>query len=116
MEEKRIIKLTIEHWERMIKWASRRVFHLLCKPNSNVMLKKLGEIYRGEDCPLCKEYYKEYHSFNGCSNNCPMIKIDKCCNTYNSLWRKVNDSKTWWGWIIMAKKLVRKLKEYEEKM
>jgi hypothetical protein len=105
-----LLRSSIEHWERMIAWAAKRLPR--GKANQDVMLKLLGESWGENDCPLCKRFFGTY-----CCARCPLVgsvKETVCCKEYYPLtfsWL------TWEQWRKEASKyMLPRLKRELRKM
>lgn len=99
--------LTIEHYERMIKWAEKQD----CRKSvdSAKMEIELGESYFGRDCPFCKAFHVDS---TGCFV-CPLktSNIVTCCD---DRWRELYNSKIWGEWIRNAKRIIEFVENVEE--
>ena len=99
--------LTIEHYERMIKWAEKQD----CRKSvySAKMEIELGENYFSRDCPFCDAFHDEYRGC-GC---CPLKKNENvtCCD---DRWRELYNSKKWGEWIRNAKRIIEFVENVEE--
>ena len=98
--------LTIEHYERMIKWAEKQDGRR--SVDSAKMDIELGESYFGDDCPFCDAFHDEYR---GCSC-CPLKKNENgCCD---NRWSELYNSKRWGKWIRNAKRIIEFVENVEE--
>ncbi len=114
------VQKSIEHWERMIRWASIRDSHQT--PCLFTMELELKESWRGGHCALCLEYAA--CKSNPCAE-CPLkLKYGSCdTNTVRSIWHGpfhvarrcenrwayVMAARTWKKWIKEAKKFLIQL-------
>ena len=96
-----MIKDTLSHWDRMIKWAGGQAQEE--SPSSDDMEKLLGENWYASHCPLCIEFYEE-DSETPCQN-CPLgAKVGECGNVEEiNFWICVEDSNSWEEWLSSAR-------------
>lgn len=109
MTKEMAIKKSIEHWERMIKWAEKQTVSFL----SDKMYRSLGEDWYSDGCPLCKKYYKEDgNTYKESCGYCPLyLHVGKACNEKNHVWAKFTLLLTKDKWINNAKKMLELLEE-----
>lgn len=96
------LEKSIKHWERMIKWASKR--RKLEKVYTYVMHYNLKEEWYGKYCELCK--------INRCiCSDCILkLKYGSCEKIRNrNLWSNVASSLVWGQWVFYAKKFLKQL-------
>ncbi len=99
--------LTIEHYERMIKWAEKQDGRERICPTK--MEIEIGENYFGDSCPFCEEFHGESYGC-GC---CPLKKNENvtCCD---DRWSELYNSKRWGEWIRNAKRIIEFVENVEE--
>ena len=92
---------TIEHYERMIKWAGRQDGN---DPVSrSLMVSAIGESWFGESCPYCDKYGSPFDC-----GKCSLQTKNNCCN---GLWNAFLGAKNWQEWITAAKAVLELIKE-----
>jgi hypothetical protein len=89
---KEAIDQSIEHWERMIRFAKTQP--LKEEPKEYLIYKALQEDWHDDDCALCRE--------NEDCSTCPLPLLNECCDDEGSTWDKVDHSKTWEEWLNWA--------------
>ena len=99
----KLVKATLKHWDKMIKWASEQ------KPrkwtNEIDMGNAIAEGWHGSHCPLCEGYETKNSTCVGCPLD---SSFGKCGTNYGSnLWIEVAPSRTW-GTFVKNAKLFRK--------
>jgi hypothetical protein len=97
---------TIEHYERMIKWAEGQdgeVMHALSTMRKT-MTAEIGENWYGYNCDYCKIYGTNPPD----CGDCPLSLKQNCCG---GLWDALIYSATWTEWIIAAKAVLEFIKE-----
>lgn len=105
MNKKEAIEKSIEHWQRMIKWAKEQ------NPEEEAyysdMKDEIDEYWEGNDCALCIEFVD--------CRKCPLEnKYGGCDDKGDNLWGTVLDSGTWCEWVKNAKKFLKQLKSLRQ--
>lgn len=109
---KQAIEGSIAHWERMLYYAQRQIQagRVNRCPHPQEMQVVLGEMWGGDDCPLCE-------LFSDSCVRCPLsqgMSTGSCCVE----WRSVERADTWGEWVEAAHKmlaLLEKIRDKEEK-
>ena len=106
MIDRKIIKKSIDHWKKMIKWAKKQVPHEMVAHWK--MKQSLKEAWFANDCWLCYVYLDD----DVCSNKCPLYKEYGRCGSdcSRNYWRKVVISSNWGNWVKNAKTFLKQLK------
>ena len=112
---KKALDESLKHWERMLRWADKQP---LDTPVSCVEMKEdIGEIWTGDDCPLCK-IFDESENDILCELRqlrliCPLYAKFGVCGVSGdvnpNLWHTVSTSATWGDWVVNAKKFYSQL-------
>lgn len=111
------LKETIAHWERMIAWARARTNYYitsippLCEFE---MFEAIKESWYSDSCPLCALFY--YVQNDVCSEKCPIFQAYGECGeeeATDNLWLNVEDSESWYEWVINAKKFLEQIKDLQ---
>ncbi len=115
MTEREAIKLSIAHWERMVKWSAdknnkrgRRYnkYHE-CK-YVTAMLAEIGEAPTSRHCALCGEY--EHTCFGKPCRGCPLgEKYGSCYETNKNAYMKAHLSESWPEFVKHGKRLIKQL-------
>ncbi len=101
----KLLKESIAHWKRMIKWAKKRDPMESCYAQE--MLRSIEEDWFSDFCPLCKKYSGFCDNF--CSG-CPLDIFFITCEGAKSKWMELrNRSEIWMEWIYYAKRVKRQL-------
>ena len=116
--DKKAIKESIDHWERMINWASNQT--PTKKAHATEMLDAIGEIWNAEYEPLCLKYGKEEEEelIVDCKK-CPLaLKYGDCENEWKkgNEWMRTTLSKTWGEWTDNAYKFLDQLLSLVQKV
>ena len=100
---KQAIKDSIAHWKRMIAYAEQRQVFGRASPQE--MKGTLGEMWRGDDCPLCE-------LFSDSCVRCPLSRgmfTGSCCIEWLSVERAI----TWGEWVEAAHEMLALLEKIE---
>lgn len=106
-EDQQFIEESVEHWERMIEWASQR------DPEEQVsaclMKILLQEDWYSRSCPLCRRFL--FLGDGDCSD-CPLRAVFGECDNPCSLnaWIDVAKAETWGEWLEAAEVMLLQLK------
>ncbi len=99
----------IEHWQRMIRWASKQPKNRVV--DIEVMGTAIKEVWLDSGCAWCKWYEKKVVMFYDKCILCPMQKkYGKCTHINKNLWNIVHGSKTWGEWTINARLFLKQIK------
>ncbi len=105
-----LLRISIEHWERIIAWAAAR--ERTARANRFSMAKGINEDWSGKHCPLCTAFFGKY-----CCGRCPLVgAVDGqvCCKEWYGLSRC---GITWGEWHEEASKyMLPRLKRELRKM
>ena len=99
-----LIKKTLEHWDRMIKFAEK--WQTLDMQDDSIgffrysMGQSIGEEWYADSCPLCNFYYNYGER---CSNCILDKKYGSCTNGKNNKWNSVDESEMVGEWLENAK-------------
>lgn len=109
MTEQEAIQASIEHWERMIKWAEGRKSK--AHPSMDKMYNEIGEHWEGDYCEICMRSI-------GCKT-CPLFKKYGHCVVFedeqaDNNYSKVVKAKTWHDWLKEAYIMLNQLKSLKE--
>ena len=98
--KKEAVRLSINHWRRMIRWAKKQDQRGYA--DVQLMLDDIKDDWFSAHCSLCKL---------GCPN-CPLDEKYGNCNVRHSdnQWYNVIESLTWGAWVKNAELLLEQLK------
>ena len=99
--------LTIEHYERMIKWAEKQDGRKrICQTKMEI---EIGESYFSDSCPFCDAFHDEYR---GCS--CCPLRLNESGTCCDYMWSELYHSKRWGEWIRNAKRVIEFVENVKE--
>ena len=104
MTKKQAIEKSIKHWERMIEWVKKQPS--TNRVNYGKMEKDIKEWWNSKDCSLCKKYYESSYD----CEECPLTIKYKKCTSFDSIYKKIDNSNTWAEWLKHAKIMLRQLR------
>lgn len=112
-EKAKLIRLTINHWDKMIKFVG--TLSPDKEVDSDFLRKSIKEDWSGEFCELCKTYHSLCFSYIH-TEYCPLNIYQKRSCRYNTPWRKVNLSETWSEWLKNAVVMIQTLKNLKKEV
>ena len=98
-----LLNESIKHWEAMLDRSL--LFPDSEKPHQMIMLGSLEETWTASFCYLCR-----WNESEECGD-CPLATAGYGCNSPNSLWKRVNNAKTWAEWRKAAQRLIEVMEE-----
>jgi hypothetical protein len=110
---KKALEESIEHWEKMVACAEKL-------PAKDIQYKtkmeaQIGVSWSAHDCNLCRMFLVLAEDSNAICVHpvhglCPLAFEGEWCFNPESLWRKVNSSLSWGGWLENAQDMLACLK------
>ena len=111
MTEHEAIVASIEHWERMIKWAEEQ--DPGARPMSLEMIRGIGKRWTGQYCPLCQWAAEiSQSSHHRTCTVCTLWRTYGLCENSGSAnaWSDVNRARSWGEWLVHARRMLVQLK------
>jgi len=110
MNTREAIDESIEHHERMSAWVEEMTDKEKGQKSTwEVMDDAIGEVWGDTDCALCRKFYPL--DCEGGPNTCPLaMKYGKCTKSPRNAWRRLDQTKTWKGWLYHDRRLIKQLK------
>lgn len=102
--KRKAIRLSIDHWLRMIKWVETQGKYDLA--DKEKMRLAIGEEWSGDFCQLCRTY-----TIRTTCDECPLYKRYGGCSSSNkSAWWRACRASTWEKWLDAAQLMVKQLR------
>jgi len=97
----------IAHWEKMLAWAETQPEAKI--KDQSEMQEAIDEAWNGDYCSLCIAFTND-DTENECEA-CPLFLMGYECSATESPFVQVLRARTWGGWVINAKEMLKALKE-----